>query len=373
MVKGHTVKSSTKKASVTSKPASASPAVVKQVKQASSKKKSADQSADQIPGCSGCGTLISDDTRALLCDKCQLPEAWKCASCLNLPADVYDSLVSIGCTSLIYLCDQCDCSAMKDLGSVSASDKLEEMSTLLQKLTEKIDNIESGLKDKVDLKAVEKLDKRMQSLEHELSASAAVMQNLQKDEDQYGSLNNKVEEVVTLLTDRHCDCRAKDTNDVVHTLQEKLLEDEMEKEEQEKRKTSVIVFGLSEPSSDDAAVRVVEDVENFQSVMSELKVQHQNDITKVVRLGKRPESAEAKPRPLKVSFSSEEAKSALLKTAKNLKDMKEGGWDSIFIYPDLTPKQRDARKKLVTELKIRQSNGETGLMIIGSKIIKKRY
>jgi len=41
--------------------------------------------------------------------------------------------------------------------------------------------------------------------------------------------------------------------------------------------------------------------------------------------------------------------------------MKEGGLDSIFIYPDLKPKQRDARKKLVAEL---------GLMIIGSKIIK---
>jgi len=53
--------------------------------------------------------------------------------------------------------------------------------------------------------------------------------------------------------------------------------------------------------------------------------------------------------------------------------MKKGGLDSIFIYPDLTPKQRDARKKLVAELKIRQANGETGLMITGSKIIKKRY
>jgi len=103
--------------------------------------------------------------------------------------------------------------------------------------------------------------------------------NLQKDKDQYGTLTNKVEEVVALLTDRHCDCRAKDTNDVVQTLQEKLLEDEMEKKEREKRKTSVIVFRLSESSSDDAAVRVVEDVESFQSVMSELKVQHQNGIS----------------------------------------------------------------------------------------------
>ena len=58
-------------------------------------------------------------------------------------------------------------------------------------------------------------------------------------------------------------------------------------------------------------------------------------------------------RPLKVSFSSEEAKLDVLKKAKNLRDKKEGGLDKVFIYPDLTPKQREARKKLAAELKSR--------------------
>ena len=55
-----------------------------------------------------------------------------------------------------------------------------------------------------------------------------------------------------------------------------------------------------------------------------------------------------------------------------MKDKKEGGLDTVFIYPDLTPKQREARKKLVMELKNRQSNGESGLIIVGSKIVKRK-
>ena len=64
-------------------------------------------------------------------------------------------------------------------------------------------------------------------------------------------------------------------------------------------------------------------------------------------MGKRAETADDKPRPLKVTFGSEEDKLIVLKGAKNLKNKKEGGLDKVFIYPDLTPKQREARKKLV--------------------------
>jgi len=42
-----------------------------------------------------------------------------------------------------------------------------------------------------------------------------------------------------------------------------------------------------------------------------------------------------------------------------LREKKEGGWAKVFIHQDLTPKQREARKPLVTELKERKANGET--------------
>ena len=45
---------------------------------------------------------------------------------------------------------------------------------------------------------------------------------------------------------------------------------------------------------------------------------------------------------------------------------------TIFIHQDLTPKQREARKLLVQEMKERTIRGEKDLMIFNGKIIKKR-
>lgn len=149
-----------------------------------------------------------------------------------------------------------------------------------------------------------------------------------------------------------------------------MQEDEVEKEEIQKRCKNVIVFGLNESASDDAGVRFADDLEAMQSVIGNLQVEH--DITKVVRLRKKNEQQDAKPRPLLVSLRSEEERVELLKKAKNLKDMEEGGLNRIFILPDLTPKQRQIRKNLVQELKKRQSEGETGLMIVGTKIVRRR-
>ena len=101
----------------------------------------------------------------------------------------------------------------------------------------------------------------------------------------------------------------------------------------------------------------------MQEVLSALDLHQEPAISKVTRLGKRAETSDEKPRPLKVVLPTEDAKLEVLKKAKNLKDKKEGGLNTIFIYADLTPKQQESRKKLVAELKSRQANGETGLII----------
>jgi len=44
----------------------------------------------------------------------------------------------------------------------------------------------------------------------------------------------------------------------------------------------------------------------------------------------------------------------------------------VFIHQDLTPKQREARKQLVAELKQRKANGEKDLIIFNGKIVQRR-
>jgi len=97
------------KKQIASAKAATSPAVTKQDKSTSAKKKG----YDKLPSCTGCGILISDETSALMCDKCQALVAWKCCACMNLPTEVYDVLVGANCPSLLYLCDDCENSVMK--------------------------------------------------------------------------------------------------------------------------------------------------------------------------------------------------------------------------------------------------------------------
>ena len=97
-------------------------------------------------------------------------------------------------------------------------------------------------------------------------------------------------------------------------------------------------------------------------------------IKKIIRLGKRPEEPDATPRPIKLVMETEADKEQILESAKNLRNIKEGGFARIFIRicQDLTPKEREARKKLVEELKQRRANGEKDLILVNGKIVVRR-
>ena len=55
-----------------------------------------------------------------------------------------------------------------------------------------------------------------------------------------------------------------------------------------------------------------------------------------------------------------------------MKNRQEGGLNRVFIHQDLTPKEREARKILIMELRDRTANGERDLIIVDGKIVKKR-
>jgi len=126
--------------------------------------------------------FITDDVRALMCDKCQSPDAWKCVSFLNLPTEVYDALIGANCSSLIYLCDNCEAPALRDTApSCEHSDKMqdtlkdmsksltylvtndchEEVKKMLQNLLEKLEVLDQTMIQKGDATTVLQLEKRM--------------------------------------------------------------------------------------------------------------------------------------------------------------------------------------------------------------------
>ena len=73
---------------------------------------------------------------------------------------------------------------------------------------------------------------------------------------------------------------------------------------------------------------------------------------------------------MKVVLSKEEDKFEVLHRAKNLKAI--GRWSRVFVHRDLTPRQREVRHRLVSELKSRTANGESDLMIRRGMVVKGR-
>jgi len=158
---------------------------------------------------------------------------------------------------------------------------------------------------------------------------------------------------------------------VVQAVQEAIQEDKAEEVEIDRRKTNVIIHGVAESDDDNADQRIDDDSTVLAAMFHELKVENVK-VESIVRLGKRAVNPAQNPRPMKVVLDSVDSKLSILRKAKNLRELQDGNWSKVFVHQDLTPKQREARKPLVVELKARKASGEKDLTIYNGKVVKKR-
>jgi len=214
------------------------------------------------------------------------------------------------------------------------------------------------------------LNQRLQKLEENASEIDVMKNRMHQLEGSSKSLTETVQNVqqANVWTDmRFKDCIEK-------AVEARNAEDTAERDEREKRKTSVIVHGVAESDSVDAKDREEDDIGVVASMLHELKCSDVK-VSQVIRLGRRSQpmsiSEQSKPRPIKLVLGTEEQKVAVLKAAKNLRWVKEGAWEKIFVHQDLTLKEREERKTLLQEKKVREQNGETDLILVGNKIVKR--
>ena len=295
-----------------------------------------------IPSCHECGIMIEEDTKALQCEKCEKTCAWICLECLGMSEDWYDSLESSNMDVQLHLfCRECETKVFEKCSDQNVViDMVKELRTHMNMMEEKVDNI------------VHRLDSKV------------------VDTDQVKEVHHSIEQKVDALA-TNVEKTAVVRDSVEDLVRTKLYEDKIEEEEQWKRKTSIIVHGLAEPCGNTPEERKHEDEDTIETLFHSLNL---DDISvdNIIRLGKRPEQADAKPRPVKVVTASEEQKMRVLSKAKNLPRKKEGADRGIFMHQDLTPKQRMRRQELVKELKNQQSQGEKNLIIANWKIVERR-
>jgi len=144
---------------------------------------------------------------------------------------------------------------------------------------------------------------------------------------------------------------------VVQALQEAIQEDKAEELEIDCKKTNVIIHGVLESDDDSADQRIEDDTTVLSAMFQELNVENVN----VERPRKQPAKPAQNPRPMKVVLDSVGSKFSLLRKLKNLREKQDRNWARVFVHQDLTPKQREARKPLVAELKARKASGEKDL------------
>ena len=105
--------------------------------------------------------------------------------------------VPVNCSSLLYLCDDCESSAMKaddsavemhsklqstlqdinaSLSCMAANDHQEDTRNMLEKFLDKVDSIDLAVKAKADTM----VEKKLQSLENKLHTNSEMMQKLEK-------------------------------------------------------------------------------------------------------------------------------------------------------------------------------------------------
>jgi len=116
-------------------------------------------------------------------------------------------------------------------------------------------------------------------------------------------VETKVDSIVTTLN--------KNANTVQEcvegALKMQLLEEKAEEAEKNRRKTSVIVHGIPESEEADSERRIKDDGHAMQEVLHRIKCDAVN-VNQIIRLGKRQEGPDVKPRPIKMVLESEESK-----------------------------------------------------------------
>jgi hypothetical protein len=305
---------------------------------------------DESDICIDCGKEVLASQTGLKCDSCGF---WHHAPCECISDDIYYFLQEHSKEpSLLWYCRKCLVTS-KNMVTVMSTmqgleDRMAELASTMNKKVEDLTNIVCSQWERYDEKGVKTLDE------------AEVNDTHKRVEEKVDRLMEKVEKQ---KLDGHYvhDC-------VEDAVRLKLQKDKEEEEEIRKRRTSLIIHGLKESTDTEAEVRKKSDEDQIVDMLHEIKCDKVS-IHTAIRLGKKNDSVQGKPRPLKVVVASEEQKEIVLRQSKNLRSKKEKGLDKVFIHQDMTPKQREERQALVKEMKERQTKGEQNLIIVNGKIV----
>ena len=227
--------------------------------------------------CATCGKVVLDSQKGVKCDLC---EFWFHTGCEKVSYDVYDFLsMHADEKSLQWFCGRCAVSSRKLLGFLQGisnaqkclEEKLEMEQKKMEDKVDKILDVLEGKKDETWAAVVERSDKQLAGVEDRLNKH----------------IENRIKVVEVLCQSLPGGSTKSDVNEsIAAAVRDKIEEDKEEEAEIAKRKTSAIVFGLSESISDDIEERIMEDSCKISEMLHEMNVSDVG-VRQVIRLGAR--------------------------------------------------------------------------------------
>jgi hypothetical protein len=172
-----------------------------------------------------------------------------------------------------------------------------------------------------------------------------VLESLSDLKEQYSDLKEQYSNIlsrVETLEKEKDEARPTASNVSVETAVKRAVTATIEEmNDIKRRERNVVVFGIQENQGTDPD----SDRTKIKDILRAVGVVAQDCIIDCHRLGK---PGGDKPRVLRVRLTTTDIKHELLRVAKTLK---EKGFPSVYIKPDLTPRQLEEHRELVNQMK----------------------
>ena len=311
-----------------------------------------------VMSCSACGIVISDDVKALQCDKCQSNDSWKCIDCVELSSDVYDHLLSNANCSLKWFCDKCDITNSTGSGHQATSDtKIDSLLSLVEKLLEKLTGLETKLNEKCDMHEVNKMENRLKEVE---DFSVQQGRDFEKRISAIeGKLFNSLDSASGGTGSTVTVSGASNEGMIKLAVQEEINKKVVEVKDIENRKKNVIVYRVPEKKSKSILERRGHDAEFVKDLLDgvfNIDIQD-GDIEKMYRLG---QWTEDKDRPMLIGFKQYEHKEQVMSNLWKFKENSIPKFQGVSISHDLHPAERLEIKNMVEDAKKKHLEEEGG-------------
>jgi hypothetical protein len=326
--------------------------------QAKAKVEEAGERKENASGKGGtCLKSVSDQENRVMCELC---DKWFHAKCQNTPDSMYKALNQFS-KELHWFCSGCKAGA-------------EKLLTVVAKLQFKVDKLEEELA-RINLELQAEVARMTKEIRDDMTVIRERLAKCETKTEEGTKMTTEKEHLWTSIVAKEVDTQISGVAAEMSSLQQQtktIIEDREEQQEINRRRNCAIIHGLKEAEGDDIESKKKADGDKIQELLHQIDCDDVS-VNAFVRLGKPGTDPNAKPRPTKMMFTSEALKDKVLSHAKNLKTVTKQEFNKVFLHQDLTPRQRQARHLLVQEMKDRQAAGETDLIIVNGRIVKRRF